>query len=558
MSYFDAALLKANTENGKDWLAKYLHPPSSKGTSYNGYPDKSVVPAIHPEYRLMQEDIQFTADLQNVMINLNTPGLKHPIYAAKKGKADNYSVGNDWYVMLSNDQISDDDVLNNFGRVRMSYLSTTVEMDATAFNNSGMIYACQFSPPIYQLTLPQTLAALHKQGQDDLALSILLRLHPGASKHHYNRMVRPNSDSTYVVVDNAPDKIWANIMADGDINISQVARLGHGIAQPTDITMMSPKSYVSRAVEGCFTVHQINQDFNSWTPIRPSVINPVSTTTASRGLMFCFYEIEYNEPTAGASTRINPFKTDGAALPNTDTPWGDWTWSYTYFANITTSGAPSNVQFAFKVIQGFEMSPIPRSIMASQVLPPALYDPTALDTATVIVQSRQDAMAAKYNTEGDLIGGLLSGAAGMAANMIAPGTGALASAGVSTLVNAISGADGTKAEKKQMTEEVASAKPSSEKPQAETLATAQQEEASKIRRVRLPGVEKESNQLRREISALKKAMASMTMQGRSRSNSRRGRSRSGSRRRTPSMSRAMRKPKKAKAIKTMIFRRSRK
>jgi hypothetical protein len=62
MSYYDSTLLKTNTENGKDWLVKYLHPPTDKGNSYNGYPDKSTVSTIHTEYRLAYEGLPLAAE----------------------------------------------------------------------------------------------------------------------------------------------------------------------------------------------------------------------------------------------------------------------------------------------------------------------------------------------------------------------------------------------------------------------------------------------------------------------------------------------------------------
>lgn len=161
--------------------------------------------------------------------------------------------------------------------------------------------------------------------------------------------------------------------------------------------MLSPKSYQSRSKEGGFIVHQVTQDTNAFKSVRAGrYFNGASVSPTN--LMLCMYEYQ-----DANTTYLEPFLpyTPGTNDYVSDIEWSDWSWSYTMFTGCqkpTEGVSPLNINIKF--IQGIEIAPVPRSVLNSQTCPPALYDPVALDSYTIITQARQDCMPASYNAFG--------------------------------------------------------------------------------------------------------------------------------------------------------------
>jgi len=443
-SYFEESALKANTENGKDWLRKALHPPGVKGTSYNGYPDKSVIPAIHQEYRLDWEKFLPTKDNPATMLLLHCPSFINPLFYAEYSQArtaDPNGSDNSWLLGQSNDQISNASITGEMGKVQTAYLSETLQYDATGFNNSGMLYSAQFSPSTYTLALSTLLLKFHKQGHLDKHMPELERIYGPDIRSAYKTITqktKSNSNNDFELISN--DDFWnVGIPANITTQLVQVVQLGLPITQPTDISMLSPKKYTSRSTEGAFIVHQSNEDYNKWCAVRcGSFAKGVSP--ADRPLMLCLYE---TTNAAGIST-ITPFNVNKAYV--TDIEWPNWTWAYTMFTGMQAGSAGGTAPMVnIKTIRGIAIAPTPRSILNPSCVAPALYDPQALQTYSVITQSRQDAMPASFNMGGSLLGG---------AGLVMP----LMSKTISSISDAISGADGSKSEKKNISTELAEAK----------------------------------------------------------------------------------------------------
>lgn len=429
MTYFDSALLKSNTANGKDWLQKYLHPPSAKGTSYNGYPDRSTSSVIHTEYRLNYENLPL-ATVQgpnnNACLFLCSPGLTTPIFSARNLSGDDPK----WIPALENNQVTPKSVADNMGRLRTCYQSETFQYDATAFNNSGMCFSAQFNPSCYTLSLPQFVAKLVSQKSPHVhsfIKDLAINHGPDVSK----QAQRYAADAANPDYDVLPDPR----ALPSSYNCVQVVKLNAPITSPGDITMLSPKSYTSRSVEGAFVVHQCNEDTNQFKTIRSAAVTS-GTVSELKPLMYCAYE--YRDPSG--LTYIEPFfKTAAEGVGNyvLDVEWSDWSWSYTLFTGCQPD---TGLNINIKYIAGFEVAPIVKSVLNSQAMPPALYDPTALETAAILTQSRQDAMPASMNSMGSF-------AAAVAPSLIHMGAGVLS--------GAISGADGSAAEKREMEKELA-------------------------------------------------------------------------------------------------------
>jgi len=437
-SYFEESALKANTENGKDWLRKALHPPGAKGTSYNGYPDKSVIPAIHQEYRLDWEGFLPSLDDNKSMLLLHCPSFINLLFHA--GYTQSYPLGNDnvWQLAQSNDQVSQISVAGEMGKVQAAYMSETLQYDATGFNNSGMVYSAQFSPSVYTLNLTTVIRKLHKQGVLDKFMPEFVKAFgedmKTAHKLITQKIKRVSTDDFEMINDN---DFW-NVGQPLPITTQmvQIVQLGRPITQPTDISMLSPKKYTARSTEGAFIVHQTNEDFNKWCSVRTGTfVN--GSSFVSKPLIVCCYETVDDNGIA----YLFPFR-DGGGLVF-DVEWPNWTWAYTLFTGMqpgAAGGSPPQVNI--KTIRGIAIAPTPRSILNASTVSPALYDPQALQTYSVITQSRQDAMPAEYNMLGSLLGG-----SGIAVPLM--------SSTISSISDAITGADAPKAEKKKVSAELA-------------------------------------------------------------------------------------------------------
>lgn len=387
--YFDAALLKSNTANGRDWLNLYLHPPNGKGLSYNGWPDRSNNRATHAHYTVTTEAAPYVTGNPleiNTILCLHSPGVFNTLFYA--GSMDpTYVNDNQWNAFVINNQLLPGDVARNYGKMRNVARSETIELDATAFNNSGMVYSAQFAPTVYTTTVFDATRRLKQQGRpQDLAHIEEVRKH--IRKQHGDALVlrfdEQLRDRTLAPI---PES-WTN---------AQIVRLGRPVTQATDVTMLSDQNYVARSTEGLFMVHSCTEDVNSWQAIRNgSYVDGVSN--GAQDLMYCYYESTL--VVGGMQTSvITAFTTivGGATL---DTPWGDFSWGISHWKNINSSNGGALLNF--KAVQSYEASPVVGGFLNAFALPPALYDPAALDSAAVIVQSRMDAMPARFNDQGAL------------------------------------------------------------------------------------------------------------------------------------------------------------
>lgn len=385
--YYDQALIAGRTESGKDWLRTYVHPPSTKpGTAYNGYPDRSTVPTVQSFYKLVKEAAPYAISGQttNIVI-LRSPGLLLPVYAATNIPNDPASE-NIWVGLVGNTQIQQVDVVRNFGKLRLNAYSVTEELDATAFNNSGMVRTAQFSPSTYVVDVAQLTELLENQGREKDFKNIE-RIH-GHFGDKYGDEFREWVEHRGLAKKKgiAPRAINANWRS------FQVVRLGKPITQPDDITMLSPKSTTRRAVEGNFVVHQVTEDINTWQDLQP---NRGASGTADDFLVTCYEQTFYVGTTV--TSYIEPFGGLNDQLQE-EVPWGDWSWSISFYENINSSNGGAKIDF--KVVQHWEYTPLPGGFTNQFARQPALYDPDAINNGTIIMQARDDSLPAKYNSMG--------------------------------------------------------------------------------------------------------------------------------------------------------------
>jgi len=446
--YYNEELLLADTDSGKAWLKKAVHPPGVTDPAFCGYPDDSSIPAVHNEYRLQAEVLTTCINAPDTMLMLHTPSLLHPIAVAQALTSPPV-----WTHIkeLENDQIDVQSVAQQMGRLQATAISKTIMQDSTAINEAGMCYAAQFSPSTYILTLGQLTEKIvhnydtHKHWIPHLVKHFGSRIHRvvhqmmkyGHSFHHAHNIVsrkspkfrgkddyvevtltdtriykRPNDDKRSELKDKCCDDDDSCVYSDfpefdkNDIGSDlvyeystvQVVKLGNCIFQPTDVTMLSPKSYTGRSKDGQFIVQQINQHGNPWVDVRQGEYNTAADN--KRNLMFSAYETSLGP---NYNLVISPFVDNVGDLIQ-DTVWPGWTWAYSMFTNISSGslGGPPP-KFAIKTILDFAIAPTTRSVLNPSCKPPALYDQQALKSYAVITQSRQDALMAKYNIIGEAI-----------------------------------------------------------------------------------------------------------------------------------------------------------
>lgn len=398
--YYDKALLKSETPNGQDWLEKVLHPPGEKGQSYNGFPDKSVVSCIHSEFRLDNSTTDFTnvtGTSSPSRVFLHSPSVLYPVLQATRLSPSQEPT---WVPVVTNNNLDRPTIRGQISSSRLAYKSATVELDATAFNNSGMSYVSQFCPGIFQYdlgTIVQRYASNHSaeklfefldlientyNAHDDVETIKAMYTRIGKTDKHTGRM--------YNLADVEHDLKAVNISS----NPFQVVQLGKPPLSPGDVSQLSPKSFKNKAVEGQFIIAQLDQDTNPF----KSIDNAYIAGTGQNGLIASAYEYE----TDSGATYIEPFLLGAGAINIVqDMPWGPWSWAYQFIVGLTPVSATSPAATSsIKVIIGLESTPLPRTMLEAQTSPPAVFDPEAIKSYCRIVQSRQDAMDSSYNEGG--------------------------------------------------------------------------------------------------------------------------------------------------------------
>lgn len=395
--YYDPELITGDTENGKEWLSCYVHPPScTPGSTTGGYPDRSTIPSIQSFYKLVKEAAPYPIAGGKDILILQAPGLLNPVFAANFIGPHGASQQNGWFPIVQNTQVQGIDILRNFGRARLNAYSVTKELDATAFNNSGMLREAQFNPSVYIVDVGELLDILDLQGRPkdkEFARRVVDRY----TRHHGKQFT-----DWYEVRKTEPRSVQANWSS------IQIVDLGKPIAEPDDVTMLSPKSTSRRATKGSFMVHQINQDTNRYMALQPGNVEVAGNTSPNANLLLCAYQTTWYDTIGAPITYVESFELRGSE-PEVDTydiPWGDWSWGVCYLENINSSNGGALIDF--KVVQRWQYTPKIGGFTNQFATAPPLYDPTAIKNGTIIKQAAQDSVEAKYNSLGAMMPAVLS------------------------------------------------------------------------------------------------------------------------------------------------------
>jgi len=316
----------------------------------------------------------------------------------------------------ANNDIQDNYDFDNFQEdatvYRPCYKSTTTSLNATQFNDTGLVAANQFNPSIL---FGGTLVAL-SQSNPSLFSEYCKTMHARNSilsspreEHHATHRSHHESFPGYVIAEtlrilNLP----ANSIINLDPNTSvQIANFGHVKANtivptPSQILNQSGRAASWPAKDGSFTVQRINT-------IAPKWMSAATTSAVQAGLYQCFsyFFDASNAPHLVPFSDNCPAGTAASAIPiMMDTQWtSDMTWGWTYYQGLSLNSQTStSTQLLIKkYYTGYEVQPAVTSAWAGVKKLGPKPDLAAMQALVDFFYDQKDVMPAKYNFLGSLV-----------------------------------------------------------------------------------------------------------------------------------------------------------
>jgi hypothetical protein len=331
--------------------------------------------------------------------------------------------------VIYNENININTWAENSNLYRPVARSLTTYLNATAFNNTGIVSGVQFNPNILFQGILGTLA------KDNLA--IFVELVKRKLKLGYNVvsrkpvLVNRSADTPFTpssfdkfpkyIRDELRDRLHLTTDEEVDLdpnagvqifNIGELGPEGNPgglptiVPTPTQMVNMSTRAYTGKATEGTFGVSRLNTVSPAWLSGSNTVLKD-----PHRGLFECWY---FSIAPDGGPT-LTPFLENAkpGAGPNElyplmDTMWSkDMTWQWHYYQGLTTNAqaTPStSIEsiLAYKIYATFEIQPTPRSAWSGlqKLAPKPNVD--ALQQVLDAFYDIKDVLPCKYNFLGGL------------------------------------------------------------------------------------------------------------------------------------------------------------
>jgi len=307
---------------------------------------------------------------------------------------------------------------------RKTYKSSTYYLNATNFNNQGVVTTAKFKPDIVQgLSLLSLLdshrgdskstANLINAARSSLNVKGYSLKHNQKSQEMYNKS---QQDDEFVVLDTNGYKLPGEqmsyqILDFGSFSTSQGADLPfssqiyYNTLLPetsSQVLMSSPKSATRPAKDGAFVVLQQEDEIIPWVA---NTSNNVASVPAGLTLSFMRYSV------SGVSTYIPLYSstlTGNTFSPATaEVQWSSLDWSYTLFEGLTvptTVGTTlTSVPYVtVKSFVGLEIQPRPTSSITSFQRTLPLPDDDAIRMVIGIMHARPDSLPASANDLGSI------------------------------------------------------------------------------------------------------------------------------------------------------------
>lgn len=302
---------------------------------------------------------------------------------------------------------------------RPTYKSTTLYLNATAFNNTGMVVGNQFNPNI--LFAGTLLGMSHEQPSLFHSL-VTAGVTSGKFKHlqrptreqvelwetfpHYHRaevLRRTNANPTDII--NLDPNTTHQIISFGRLSSDAGVQ---NVPSSSQILGNSLRSLGCKAMEGVFSVQRLNTITPSWCS---GATTRSPTATEIGGLYQCWYaEVD---GTTGV-TLLQAFNENApigtandATVALNDTLWSkDMTWSWVRFSGLSLNSQTStSMQLLIKKTYcGYEVQPCLASAWSGMMQLGPKPDLTALQAMMDGFYELKDVMPARYNFWGTIAG----------------------------------------------------------------------------------------------------------------------------------------------------------
>ncbi|QKQ15123.1 hypothetical protein 2 [Forsythia suspensa hepe-like virus] len=408
-------------------IRKSLHPPSAI-PGYLGLPTNDARSQVLLNYRnpsLMQTPYLLRGEL-DVVTALTAADLTTFNYAILStngarvlgiGFIYNSAVGGmsqDLNGVIYQDAYNFENWQDDANLYRPINKSLTTYLNATAFNDTGMVTCNQFNPNIlfagtlltfaHQLT--EHFYHFVKSGHKARRLKIISKptrdeVDTFMAFPHYHRleMLRIVGANPSDVLDLDPNTT-IQVLNIGDVGVPN-GTYADGVPTASQITNNSMRSYVGKAREGCFAVQRLNT-------ISPSWLSGSNTSNGNEGLYQCYF---YAKDSTGG-VHFVPFNENaalGTQVPNLeilkDTLWTkDMTFSWQRYDGLSLNSQTSiSTQLLLRKYHvGYEVQPTPRSAWAGMVNLGPKPDLMTMQAMMDAFYELKDGMPARYNFWGTL------------------------------------------------------------------------------------------------------------------------------------------------------------
>jgi hypothetical protein len=444
--------VKANTAAGASWVRKVIHPPSPKDPDYHGTPFKGNSSVALLELR-GETDFPpaFTYNsgttVAPVIETLYPSTLL--FLSGSGGRVGSYCfmrIAPNTYVQQTDANIPSGtpipalpaalnagyDFLSNYNSDFMShrigYKSTTYYLNATDFQNQGIVACAKFKPDLINSAISSTSNGARNNNYSSHQLWRTLseqqrRAFLAAVPEHHR--IKPQKQTSrraieedFEVLSVADRKeplslpvadFQLQLLNFGESNATLGVIPGGGISiigllpdTIADVQMISPTSAMRPAKEGDYVVSTWTEDVNLFAQA-PRVNHQIGT----QALTECF--ICWYNPTSNTTLYYNLMGTTATSGINSycDTPWTSHDWAYTMFQGLTvptgtiasTTGLP---YISVKTILGLEVQPRISSSMRPFMDQLPFPDDAAIEIASVLIREKPDSLPAAANDLGQI------------------------------------------------------------------------------------------------------------------------------------------------------------
>jgi len=435
--------IHAGTAAGAAYVNKVTHPPSPMSSEYQGRPDCSAPNVVLMELKaelnvppiitlptavstvktINPSSILFVQSSGAVVMNyifmfvadsaLSVSGWIQP--QSQATTASQPTVSQTVPPSVNSAGYNFQQWMTDIGSHRKTYKSSTYYLNATNFNNQGIVTSAKFKPDIIQ---GPSLLTLFEQHNGDHKSSLSLLNAVRASCSHLGYTFRGNADDFQVVNkdgvvvpgEQMSYQIWewgTQTGNKGNVipNSSQIYYNNLFPSSSSQLLVSSPKAATRPAREGSFTVLQQEDEIIPW------VSNySTSSTTAGQppGLNLSFMRYVQDGTTAIYIPLYSQLAPGNTFSPYTaEVPWSSLDWSFTLFEGLTVpttvgTSLTSVPYITVKSFVGLELQPRPNSSLVTFQRTLPLPDNDAIRMAIGIMHARPDSLPAAANDLGSI------------------------------------------------------------------------------------------------------------------------------------------------------------